>query len=223
MLVILAAAALATLAPLTTPPDTTEPAAEVTLDPQRQEIVDDLVSLGVITDQPVEPYCLAPIIAGVADDDLDTLAEHVVHAIDVEVSEGAVEPLAGPLSDAEVDVAYNALVCVAGDADPELVEDAVSSVSEDDDFADWNLDCVRATLTAFSDDMLDDVADGDDPSDVRDRLDNTIDEAGESTSEEDLGELSNHVTSFFFCAPNGRELIAEMAATPSTTPATTDG
>lgn len=223
MLVTLAAATLVTLAPLTTPPDSTEPAADVALDPQRQEIVDDLVSLGIMRDQPVEPYCLAPLVGEVPDDELDALAAHVVHAIDVEISDGALELLADPLTDAEIDLAYDSLVCVAGDADPELVDDAVSSLSEDEDFADWNIDCVRATLTAFSDEMLDDVADGGHPRDVRDRLADTIDDARESTSEEDLAELTNHVSSFFFCAPNGRELIADMAATPSTTPATTEG
>ena len=222
MLVTFAAAALATLAPLTTPPDSTEPVSGVMLDPQRQEIVDSLVSLGIMTDQPVEPYCLAPIVDDVPDGDLDSLAAHVLRAIDVAISEGALEPLAEPLTDAEVSLAYDALVCISGDADPELVDDAVSSLSDDEDFADWNLDCVRATLTVFSDDMLEDVADGADPRDVRDRLDETIDDARESTSEEDLAELTNHVTSFFFCAPNGRELIADTAASPSTSPATTD-
>jgi hypothetical protein len=211
------------LGPLTAPPDSTAPPGEVTLDAPRQAILDDLVSLGIMRDQPVEPYCLVPLLAEFPDDEMDSLAARVLGAIDDEISGVVGERVAGPSTDAEIDLAYDSLVCIAGDADPELVDEAVSSVSDDEDFADWNLDCVRATLTAFPDDMLADVADGDDPSDVRARLDETIDDARESTSEEDVGELMNHVTSFFFCRPDGRELIADTGASPDTSPGTTDG
>ena len=222
MLVTLAAAALATLAPLTTPPGSSEPTDTITLDAERQAVLDDLVSLGIMQDQPVEPYCLTPLLLEFPDDELGTLAEHVVHAIDVEISEGALDPITDPVSDAEVQLAYDSLVCVAGDADAELVDDAVSHLSDDDDFADWNIDCVRATLTAFPDDLLEDVADSDDPSDLEDRLSRSIDEAQQTTSEEDLDELRRHVTSLLFCAPNGRDLIADMSVA-STAPVTTDG
>jgi len=221
VLVTLAAAALATLAPLTTPPGSSEPTREITLDAERQAILDDLVSLGIMQDQPVEPYCLTPLLAEFPDDELDALAERVLNAVDVEISDGSLEPLAGRLTDAEAELAYDSLVCIAGDADPELVEDAVSNMSDDDDFAEWSLDCVRASLTAFPDDLLEDTADASDPDDLRGRLSDAIDEARGTSSEEDLDELRQHVTSLFFCAPNGRELIAETNLVSDTTPATT--
>ena len=78
------------------------------------------------------------------------------------------------------------------------------------------------TLTVFNDDLLEDVADSGDPSDLQDRLTSTIDEARQTTSDEDLDEMRHHMTSFLFCAPNGRDLIGSMtvADTPSST---TDG
>ena len=221
MLVTFAAAALVTLAPLTSPPGSNEPADAVTLDAERQAILDDLVSLGIMQDQPVEPYCLAPLLAEFPDDELDALAERVLDAVDVEISDGSLEPLAGRLSIAEAELAYDSLVCIAGDADPELVEDAVSNLSHDDDFAEWSVDCVRATLTAFPDDLLVDTADAGDPNDLRNQLSEAIDEARAATSEEDLDELRHHVTSLFYCAPNGRELIAEANLASDTSPATT--
>jgi hypothetical protein len=220
VLVTLATVAFATLSPLTSPPDSSEPTDAITLDAERQAILDDLVSLGIMQDQPVESYCLAPLLVEFPDDDLDVLAERVLNAVDVEIGVGSVEPLADRLSDAEAQLAYDSLVCIAGDADPGLIEDAVSTVSDDDDFAEWSLDCVRATLTVFPDDLLEDAADANGPDDLRARLSDAIDEARVTTSREDLDELRQHVTSLFFCAPNGRELIAETNLASDTTPAT---
>ena len=221
MLVTLATVAFATLSPLTPPPDSSEPTAEIALDAERQAILDDLESLGIMQDQPVEPDCLAPLLVEFPDDELDVLAERVLNAVDVEIGDGSLELLADRLSDAEAQLAYDSLLCIAGDADAGLVENAVSNLSDDDDFAEWSLDCVRATLTVFPDDLLGDAADANDPDDLRGLLSGAIDEARETTSGEDLDELRQHVASLFFCAPNGRELVAETNLVADATPPTT--
>jgi hypothetical protein len=221
VLVTFALAGLAALAPLTTPPDSVEPIDQVMLDADRQEIVDDLVSLGIMQDRPLDPGCLAPIVAEFPDDEVDSLTARLLHGIDVEISEGALAPLDDPLSDAEAQLTVDVLVCTSGDADRELVDEVASHLADDDDFVDWNIDCIRATLTVFPDEMLDAAGDGDDPDELLELLGDSFDEArGGGMSDEDLDELFGHVTGLLLCSPDGRELLLVFQRDESGPPAT---
>lgn len=217
MLLATVVAVLSGLAPVTTPPGTTEPAETVSLDAERQDILDDLVSLGIMQDQPLDPDCLGPVLASFPDSELDALAAHVLNAVDVEISDGGVAPFDDPLSDAEIQLMLDSLVCISGDADVVLVDEALVSLTEDEDFAAWNPECVRATLSVLPDEMLEDVADADDPDELQSVFSETLDDARADMSDEDVNELFNHLTALSLCAPEGRELLEDLNAPNSAT------
>lgn len=151
--------------PPTSEPDSSEPTTETTpaLDPQREEIVDEMISAGEDVGFPLDRECLAGIVAQVPDADIPIIAAEIAESTATSIGDAdagtvpaGTEPLDSmPQLSAEAEALGEQLIsCVMGDADPELVEQAVAVLAADEMSANFDMDCVENVLSTFDDETL---------------------------------------------------------------------
>ena len=155
-------------------PDGSAPA----LDPERQTIVEQIVTYGEDFGFPYDADCVAGVVAQIPDEEIPLVAELVAQGLaaipspasdesaateattDTIVSETIVTEGSLPvLSPETLALGQDLNLCLRGDADPALVDEALAVVSEDVAAEGFDLECVAAVMSTFDDEMLQQIID----------------------------------------------------------------
>ena len=155
-------------------PDDSAPA----LDPERQTIVEQIVTYGEDYGFPYDADCVAGVIAQIPDEEIPLVAEIIVQGLaaipppvpdesaateattDTVVSETIVTEGSLPvLSPETLALGQDLNLCLRGDADPALVDQALAVFSEDVAAEGFDLECVAAVMSTFDDETLQQIID----------------------------------------------------------------
>lgn len=168
-----------------------------------------MTSLGDMMGRPLDPVCLSGLLAEFPGRDLEFLAYAVRLRIDMEQLEpppggplfGSPQP---PLLPDVADFAYDAITCIRGDADVELLDAAVTRVMDDNAGDGLDVACVEAILSTFADDLLVATAEG---------RQLTFAELEELTADQIQAALEGTAL-LQLCGPDGRDQIGAIMGLP---------
>jgi hypothetical protein len=155
-------------------PDGSAPA----LDPERQTIVEQIVTYGEDFGFPYDADCVASVIARIPDEEVALVAQLVTEGlaaipppvpdestateattdtivVETMVSEGSLPVL----STETLTLGQELNLCLSGDADPALVDEALAIFSEDVAAAEFDLECVAAVMSTLEDETLQQIID----------------------------------------------------------------
>jgi hypothetical protein len=122
----------------------------------REALVDEIVASYGSEDIPLDHECVSDAVTAVPAADIDALLS--ILAGEDAVTATGTEPASPPTTTAlqtDVDaLGDDILLCVDGDADPELVEQVVTILEQSDDVPELDLDCARRMLSIVPDDVL---------------------------------------------------------------------
>ena len=153
-------------------PDGSAPA----LDPEREALLEQIMSVTEAEDFPLNRDCLAGIVAQLSDADVPLVSAEVAGpaetAIDVTlpdidaapattvdaddmVSESSVPIDSTPEMSPEAEALGDQIIyCLEGDADPDLVEEAIGVIEADESAPVLDMRCVASALTTFDNESL---------------------------------------------------------------------
>ena len=155
-------------------PDGSAPA----LDPERQTIVEQIVTYGEDFGFPYDADCVAGVVAQIPDEEVPLVAELIAQGLaaipspvpdesaateattDTIVSETIVTEGSLPvLSQETLALGQELNLCLSGDADPALVDEALAVFSEEVAAEGFDLECVAAVMSTFDDETLQQIID----------------------------------------------------------------
>jgi len=153
-------------------PDGSAPA----LDPEREALLEQIMSVAEAEDFPLNRDCLAGIVAQLSDADVplvsaevagpaDTAIDATLPDIDAApattvdaddmVSESSVPIDSTPEMSPEAEALGDQIIyCLEGDADPDLVEEAIGVIEADESAPVLDMRCVASALTTFDNESL---------------------------------------------------------------------
>lgn len=151
------------------------------LDPEREALVEQIMSVTEAEDFPLNRDCLAGIVAQLSDADVPLVSAEVAAPAETAIS-GTLPPVdavpaatAAPDTDAPDDTAPESsasldsmpamspeaealgdqiVYCLEGDADPDLVEEVVALIEADETVPAMDMRCVASALTTFDNETL---------------------------------------------------------------------
>jgi hypothetical protein len=155
-------------------PDGSAPA----LDPERQTIVEQIVTYGEDFGFPYDADCVAGVIAQIPDEEVPLVAELIAQGlaaipspvpgesaateattdtivVETIVTEGSL----AVLSPETLALGQQLNLCLRGDADPGLVDEALAVFSEDVTAEGFDLECVAAVMSTLDDATLQQIID----------------------------------------------------------------
>lgn len=207
--------------PPTSEPASSEPAGSApALDPERETIVEQVLSAGAAGELPLNRDCIAELVAQVPDGDVAVLTEQLEAAMAAMSSEpmDSAAPDTMPigttaeLSPEVATLGEQVIYCLDGDADPALVDEVIALAEAEGDLTvGFDMTCVAAVLSTFDDELLQAM----------------IDSAGVDVSAPDnsmppITGNEEDALLLLACAPDAPDAVAETVAVPST-PETTEG
>ncbi len=182
----------ATTEPPTSDPTTSNPASSgpdepvaagsaPLLDPEREALVEQIMSVTEAEDFPLNRDCLAGIVAQLADADLPLVSAEVATPAETAISvtlppvDAVPAATAAPATDAPDDMVPESsasldstpamspeaealgdqiIYCLEGDADPDLVEEVMALIEADETVPAMDMRCVASALTTFDNETL---------------------------------------------------------------------
>jgi hypothetical protein len=156
-------------------PDGSAPA----LDPERQTIVNQIVTYGKDFGFPYDADCIAGVVAQIPDEEIPLVAELIAQGLaaipspvpddesaateattvtivlETIVTEGSLHVL----SPETLTLGQELNLCLRGDADPALVDEALAVFSEDEAADGFDLECVAAVMSTIDDETLQQIID----------------------------------------------------------------
>jgi hypothetical protein len=155
-------------------PDGSAPA----LDPERQTIVEQIVTYGEDFGFPYDADCVASVVAQIPDEEVPLVAELIAQGLaaipspvpdesaateattdTIVVETIATEGSLSVLSPETLTLGQELNLCLRGDADPALVDEALAVFSEDVAAEGFDLECVAAVMSTLDDETLQQIID----------------------------------------------------------------